>query len=328
MLTRRKLIATSAGALAATAGLAPGGRAQTIKSHPVRIIVGFPAGGGTDIASRILAERLRGPYAATVIVENKPGASARLAAEFVKNAEPDGTTIMSAPEFVVTLYPSVFKALSYDPTRDFVGIAPVYRSMLSFNVGPLVPDSVKSLRDFVQWCKENPTKANFATTSAGGTPHFIGVMLANEAKTAINAVHYRGGAPAIQDLVGGHIAAAVNPISEILPQLKGSVRMLAVTGSKRSPFLPDVPTIKEQGYDVVLNTWFGLFAPAKTPPEIVQALNGQLLELSRTKDMAEAWAKIGSEPHHETPAQFAETVKADIARWAGVVKASGFVALE
>src|SRR5262249_50853345 len=155
------------------------------------IIVGFPAGGGTDIASRILAERLRGLYSSTVLVENKPGASARLAAEYVKNAEPDGTTIMSVPEFVITLYPSSFKSLSYDPVRDFVGIAPVYRSMLSFNIGPGVPDSVKTLPQFVEWCKANPTRANFATTSAGGTPHFIGVLLAAEARTQINAVHYR-----------------------------------------------------------------------------------------------------------------------------------------
>ncbi len=327
MLSRRQLIAASAGLVAAGTGFLPRARAQTVK-NPVRIIVGFPAGGGTDIASRILAERLRGAYSSTLLVENKPGAGARLAAEFVKNAEPDGATIMSAPEFVITLYPSVFKSLNYDPVRDFAHIAPVYRSMLSFNVGPGVPDSVKTLGDFVQWCKANPTKANFATTSAGGTPHFIGVMLANEAKTAINAVHYRGGAPALQDLVGGHIAASVNPLSEIMSQAKGSIRMLAVTGSKRSPFLPDVPTIRESGYNVVLDTWFGMFAPAKTPPQIVQALNKQLLDISRTKDMADAWAKVGAEPYHQTTVRFSETVKADIQRWAAVVKASGFVALD
>ena len=187
MLSRRDLLAAgTAGLVAAGSGLPRRAAAQTVK-NPVRIIVGFPAGGGTDIASRILAERLRGVYASTILVENKPGASARLAAEFVKNAEPDGTTILSTPEFVITLYPSSFKSLSYDPVRDFVPIAPVYRSMLSFNVGPGVPDSVKTLTDFVQWCKDNPTKANFATTSAGGTPHFVGVMVANEAKTAINA---------------------------------------------------------------------------------------------------------------------------------------------
>src|SRR5262245_31881290 len=147
MISRRQLLAASAGL--AAAGIARPVRARTIK-HPVRITVGFPAGGGTDIASRILAERLRGLYSSTVLVENKPGASARLAAEYVKNAEPDGTTIMSVPEFVITLYPSSFKSLSYDPVRDFVGIAPVYRSMLSFNIGPGVPDSVKTLPQFVE----------------------------------------------------------------------------------------------------------------------------------------------------------------------------------
>jgi tripartite-type tricarboxylate transporter receptor subunit TctC len=327
MLTRRKLLAASAGLVAAGTGLLPSSRAQTIKK-PARIIVGFPAGGGTDIAARILAERLRGPYSSTILVENRPGAGSRLAAEHVKNAEPDGSTIMATPEFVITLYPSVFKSLNYDPVRDFAPVAPVYRSMLCFNVGPAVPESVKTLSDFIQWCKANPAKASFATTSAGGTPHFIGVMLANEAKTAINAVHYRGGAPALQDLIGGHIAASVNPLSEIMSQAKGALRMLAVTGSKRSPFLPDIPTMREQGYDVVLDTWFGIFAPGKTPPDVVQALNGQLLEISRSKEMAELWAKIGSEPHHQTPAQLAQTVKADIQRWAAVVKASGFVALD
>ena len=328
MLNRRQWLASaSAGLAAASAGVLPRAYAQIIKK-PVRLIVGFPAGGGTDIATRILAEQLRGHYASTLLVENKPGASARLAAEFVKNAEPDGSTLMSTPEFVITLYPSSFKSLSYDPVRDFAAVAPVYRSMLCFNVGPGVPEAVKTLPQFVQWCKDNPAKANFATTSAGGTPHFVGVMLANEAKTKINAVHYRGGAPALQDLVGGHIAASVNPISEILAQAKGSVRMLAVTGSKRSPFLPDVPTMKESGYNVVLDTWFGLFAPAKTPAEIVQALNGQLLVLSRSKEMAETWAKTGAEPYHEPVARFAEMVKADIERWRVVVKDSGFVALE
>jgi tripartite-type tricarboxylate transporter receptor subunit TctC len=328
MLTRRRLIAASgAGLVAAATGLSPRANAQTIKK-PARIVVGFPAGGGTDIASRILSERLRGSYSATILVENRPGAGSRLAAEHVKNAEPDGSTIMATPEFVITLYPSVFKSLNYDPVRDFAPVAPVYRSMLSFNVGPAVPESVKTLSDFVAWCKANPAKASFATTSAGGTPHFIGVMLANEAKTAINAVHYRGGAPALQDLIGGHIAASVNPVSEIMSQAKGALRMLAVTGSQRSAFLPDVPTMREQGYNVVLDTWFGIFAPAKTQPEVVQALNTQLLEISRSKDMAEQWAKVGSEPFHQTPTQLAETVKADIARWAAVVKASGFVALD
>ena len=128
-------------------------------SKPVRIIVGFPAGGGTDMIARILAERLRGSYASAVLVENKPGASARLAAEFVKNAEPDGSVLLFTPDFTMTIYPHSFRALSYDPVRDFTPIAPVARSMLTYNVGPAVPESVKTLADFVAWCKANPAKA-------------------------------------------------------------------------------------------------------------------------------------------------------------------------
>jgi tripartite-type tricarboxylate transporter receptor subunit TctC len=309
--------------VAAGAGLLPSARAQTIKKS-VHIIVGFPAGGGTDIATRILAERLRGPYAATILVENKPGAGSRLAAEFVKNAEPDGATIMSTPEFVVTLYPSSFKSLSYDPVRDFAPIAPVYRSMLCFNVGPMVPDSVKTLSDFVQWCKANPTQANFATTSAGGTPHFIGVMLANEARTAINAVHYRGGAPALQDLVGGHIAASVNPVSEIMSQAKGAIRMLAVTGSKRSPFLPDVPTIAESGYPGFEAVgWIGIAAPAKTPAPILDRLNAEIVRIISSPEMKERLATLAFTPVGDTREQFARFIKAEIAKWGKAVRESG-----
>ena len=153
----------------------------------------------------------------TVLVENKPGASARIAVEYVKNAEPDGSVMLFTPDFPMTLYPHSFKSLSYDPLTDFTPVGPATTSMLSYNVGPAVPASVKSLGDYVQWCKANPDKAGYGTTSAGATPHFAGVMLSNEAKVPINPVHYRGGAPALQDVVGGHIPTSVNPTSESMP---------------------------------------------------------------------------------------------------------------
>ena len=181
------------------------------------MIVGFPAGGGTDVTARVLAEALRGAYASTVLVENKPGASARIAVEYVKNAEPDGSVMLFTPDFPMTLYPHSFKSLSYDPLKDFTPVGPATTSMLSYNVGPAVPASVKSLGDYVQWCKANPDKASYGTTSAGATPHFAGVMLSNESKVTLNPVHYRGGAPALQDVVGGHIPMSVNPLSEALP---------------------------------------------------------------------------------------------------------------
>ena len=199
----------------------------------------------------MLAEALRGAYASTVLVENKPGASARIAVEFVKNAEPDGSVMLFTPDFPMTLYPHSFKSLSYDPLKDFTPVGPATTSMLCYNVGPAVPASVKTLTDYVQWCKANPDKANYGTTSAGATPHFAGVMLSNELKVTLNPVHYRGGAPALQDVVGGHIPMSVNPLSEALPlHQSGTVRALAVR--QRSRFMPDVPTAKEAGYDVVV----------------------------------------------------------------------------
>jgi tripartite-type tricarboxylate transporter receptor subunit TctC len=327
MPTRRHLLAASAaGLVASTAGLIPRVLAQAIKK-PVHVIVGFPAGGGTDMIARILADRLRGPYASTMLVENKPGAAARLAVEYVKNAEPDGSVMLFTPDFPLTVYPHSFRSLNYDPLRDFIAVSPAAKSMLTYNIGPAVPDSVKNLADFAQWCKANPGKASYGTTSAGGTPHFVGMMLANEAGVPMTAVHYRGGAPALQDLLGGHVPASINPVSESLPFARsGALRTLAVTGAQRSSFLPDVPTMTEAGYRIVVDSWLGVFVPAKTPADIVNALSAAIAEAVKSAPMAESLAKIGNDPAFQTPAEFAAVVKADVARWAPVVKASGFVA--
>ena len=325
MLTRRDAL-VAAGVLAAGLAASVRARAEALKKQ-ARIIVGFPAGGGTDTIARILAERLRGTYASAVLVENKPGAAARIGVEYVKHAEPDGSVMLFTPDFPIVLYPASYRSLNYDPVKDFIAVAPAAKSMLTFNVGPAVPDSVKTLRDFVQWCRDNPGKATFATTAAGGTPHFVGVMLANAAGVAITPVHYRGGAPAPQDLLGGHVPASVNPTSESLPHAKsGTLRMLAVSGSRRSPFLADVPTMREQGYDVVVDSWLGVFVPARTPPDVVQALSGAIREAVKSAEMVDNLAKVGNEPTFQTPEEFAATVKADIARWGPIVKASGFVA--
>jgi tripartite-type tricarboxylate transporter receptor subunit TctC len=327
MPTRRHLLAASAaGLLVSAAGFVPRASAQAVK-RPVHIIVGFPAGGGTDVIARILADRLRGPYAATVLVENKPGAAARLAVEYVKNADPDGSVMLFTPDFPITVYPHSFRSLNYDPLQDFTAVSPAARSMLTYNIGPAVPDSVKTLSDFVAWCKANPGKASYGTTAAGGTPHFVGVMLANEAGVPMTPVHYRGGAPALQDLLGGHVAASVNPISEILPSAKaGTLRVLAVSGALRSSFLPEVPTMTEAGYNVVVESWLGVFVPAKTPADIVAALSAAIADAVKSPQMGESLAKIGNLPAFQTPVEFAAVVKADVARWAPIVKASGFVA--
>jgi tripartite-type tricarboxylate transporter receptor subunit TctC len=326
MLTRRTIIAGCG--IAATAPLILSARAQVVRKA-VRIIVGFPAGGGTDVIARILAERLHGAYAATVIVENKPGGAARVAIDAIKSAEPDGSEILFTPDFPITIYPHSFRSLSYDPLRELVPVAPVASGPLTYNIGPAVPDRVASLAAFVEWCKADPDKALYATTAAGGTPHFVGVMFAAAAGLKMTPVHYRGGAPALQDLVGGHVPASINPMSEALPLANsGRLRILAVSSTRRSQFLPDVPTIREAGYDVVVDTWLGVFLPARAPPEIVRALSAAIADAVKSPEMVDNLAKFGSEPRFQPPDAFAATVKADTARWGPVVKASGFVADE
>jgi tripartite-type tricarboxylate transporter receptor subunit TctC len=327
MLNRREALGATLGAVAGAAA-APRARAQTLNKL-VHIIVGFPAGGGTDIVARVLAQALTGIYASSIIVEDRPGASARLAVEYVKNAPPDGSVMLFTPDFPMTLYPWSFKSLKYDPLRDFIAVGPAAKGMLALVIGPMVPASVKTLGDFVAWCKANPAKANVADTSAGATPHFTTVMLAREAEVTLTPVHYRGGAPAMEDLIGGHVPASVNPISEVMAFAKaGSIRALAVTGDKRTPFLPDVPTMKEQGFNVVVDSYSGVFLPAKTPDAIVGALSDALRKATASKQMIDGLAKFGTEPAYLSSAQFTAWIKAEIGRWGPVVKASGFVATE
>jgi tripartite-type tricarboxylate transporter receptor subunit TctC len=322
MLTRRAVFVASS-----TIAIWPHPLRAQLLTKTAHLIVGFPAGGATDLIARMLADRLRGSYASAVIVENKPGGAARVAVDYVKNAEPNGSEILFTPDFPLTVYPHSFRTLSYDPMRDLVPVAPASRSTLTFIIGPAVPDNVASLADFVSWCRANPDKAIYATTSAGGTPHFIGVMLAAAAQAPLTPVHYRGGAPALQDLFGGHVPASVNPIGESLPfATSGKIRILAVTSPQRSRFLPNVPTMVEAGYNVAIDSWLGAFVPARTPPGAVRALSNAIGEAVKSPEMIESLARIGSEPKFEPPDEFAATVRADMERWGPVVKASGFVA--
>ena len=233
---------------------------------PVHVIVGFPAGGGTDIIARILADRLRGTYASTVLVENKPGAAARLSVEYVKNAEPDGSVMLFTPDFPITVYPHSFRSLNYDPLRDFTPVAPAARSMLTYNVGAACRRPSRRWPNSSHGAKQIRRRRRTGPQPPAARPISSASMLANEAGIPMIPVHYRGGAPALQDLVGGHVSASINPISESMTFAKaGTIRILAVTGSQRSSFLPEVPTMREAGYNVVVESWLGVFVPAKTP---------------------------------------------------------------
>lgn len=327
MLTRRTMVCSIfAGLVAAGAGLMASAQADSAKKN-IRVIVGFPAGGSTDMLARILSEKLKDDYASSSIVENRTGGASRIAVDYLKAAEADGSVMLFTPDFPLTVYPFSFRSLSYDPLKDFTAVAPAARSALAFAIGPAVPAEVKTLADFLTWAKANPDKANYATTAAGGTPHFTGLMLSQESKVPMSPVHYKGGAPALQDLIGGHVSSSVNPVGETLPFAKaGSVRVLAVTSAERSKFLPDVPTMKEAGYNVVIEPWLGVFVPAKTPADVVAKLNLAVKQTFSSPEVVEKLAVLGNEPAYQTPDDFAATIRADLKRWEPIVKESGFVA--
>jgi tripartite-type tricarboxylate transporter receptor subunit TctC len=320
MNPRRRLL-LALGALA----VSPKGIAQ---SKQLRIIVPFPPGGGTDVLARIVGERLRGGYASSVIVENRVGASGRVGVDAVKAAEPDGSTILFIPDFLMTVYPHSFRKLSYDPLADFAPVAIVAKSGLALCAGPALPESARSIQDYLAWARSNPKNAFFATTSAGGTPHFVGVMLASDSGVALSPVHYKGGAPALQDLLGGQIPLSVNPVGEILPYARsGKLRVLATTGQQRSKFLPEVPTLAESGFpQIVIEPWLGFFAPARTPAETVGRLAAAIADAVKVPETAQSFEKFGNEPVAVGPAAFAATLKRDLDAWRPIVKASGFTA--
>jgi tripartite-type tricarboxylate transporter receptor subunit TctC len=235
--------------------------------------------------------------------------------------------MLFTPDFPMTVYPYSFRSLNYEPLRDFTPVAPAAKSALAFSVGPALPPRVKSLSDFVQWCRDNPDSATYATTAAGGTPHFTGLMLSQQANVPLTPVHYKGGAPALQDLIGGHVSSSINPVGETLPFAKaGSVRVLAVTSAQRSAFLPDVPTMKESGYNVVIEAWLGVLVPSKTPNDVVSKLNAAIKDAFSAPDTVEKLTTLGNESAYQTSADFAATIQADLERWGPIVKASGFFA--
>lgn len=330
MITRRSSLTLTCTAVAALlAGTASRAFGQVLSKN-ARMVVGFPAGGSTDVLARLLADRMRIKYAPVVIVENKAGAGGRLGADAVKNGDADGSQMLLSPCSILWIYPHVYKKLTYDTLRDFTPVTPVGTVGFGLCVGPAVPSTVKTIADYAQWAKADPKNASYGSPAAGATPHFIGVMLSRAIGVELNHVAYKGGAPALQDVMGGQIPASINVLSEVIPQLAGGrLRVLATSGVKRSRFLPDVPTFIEAGLkDVAAQEVFGVFLPSRTPADIVNKLHVVLKEIVNGNDFAEAIAKLSYEPAEEAPANFAKTVQKELSRWDPIVKASGFTAEE
>lgn len=291
-----------------------------------KVLVGFPAGGAIDVAARRLAEKLRPTYAKAVVVDNRPGAGGQIAAAALKTAPADGATLTLAPMAVFSIYPFTYKKLPYDPVADF---APVSRAVVfshGLAVGPSVPASIRTVPEFMDWCRSHAGQANFGTAGNGSTMHFIGDLLGRAAKTPWRHVPYRGSQPAIQDVVGGQLPAVVAPLPELTPHVAGDrCRLLATMGAARSRFFPTTPTLVEQGFtDLEFTEWHAVFAPAKTPAGTVQRLHKAVQAALAQAEVAEAMASLSFEVAPSSPAELAALVSSDMQRWGKLIAATEF----
>lgn len=324
MITRRQtLIAGLASAVAPALANAQGPHGTT------RVLVGFPPGGTSDVLTRALVQKL-GSDGTTFIVENKPGAGGRLAVAEMKNSPADGKTLLMSADPILVIYPHVFRKMAYDTLTDVLPVAPVASEPLGLIVGPMVPASVKSLADFFAWCRRNPKDAAYATAAAGTTMHFLGSMLAKAEKLDYLHIPHRGGAAAVQDVMGGQIASTITYMSQVIPMLgTGKLRTLAVSSTTRYKRLPEVPTFVELGYkDVQALVYYAIYLRAGTPPAVLAQWHGAVNGAAQSPEFVATLDRLALDPMSMTQAKFAAYVRDDLHRWAPIVKASGYVADE
>jgi tripartite-type tricarboxylate transporter receptor subunit TctC len=320
---RRRAILSGAGALLTAVALPSFAQARL---KLATITTGFPAGGSSDVTARILADHLRGKYADSVIVENKTGASGRLAVEHVKTGAADGSSLLVSPSGMMVLFPHIYRNLRYDPLNDFAPVTPLAKFPFVLAISTLVPSDVRTLADFIAWCKANPRQASFGSPGAGTSAHFSGIMLGRRAGMEYAHVAYRGMAPLVQDLMGGQIAAGVLTPADALPLMSsGKLRLLATTGVARSRFTPEVPTYTEAGFpDIVIEESYSLYAPAAVATDVVAQLATLAHQMLAQPETQARFAQMGLEVAPQQPAQFKASLQALHRRWAGIVKASGF----
>jgi tripartite-type tricarboxylate transporter receptor subunit TctC len=324
MSTRRQVLQASASA-ALLAALRPA-FSQTVEQ--VKIYYGFPAGSAGDSVARRVGEKLAGSQYTRnpAVVENRPGAGGRIALDVLRTAPSDGSALALTPFSCISIYPHIYTKLSYDPFRDFVPVSIAAVMHHGLAVGPLVPASVKNVRDFLAWAKANPNQASYGSPAAGSTPHFIGALLGMNNGVDMKHVPYRGSVPGVTDLVGGQIAAMVTPSGDFIPNHKaGKIRLLATSGKQRSPFTPDVPTFAEQGFaDFVVEEWFGFYAPPKTPSLLVNRANTAINAALKEKAVVDSLAVVGLIARGSSPQEMIVSQKAEYDRWGPLVKRVGF----
>jgi tripartite-type tricarboxylate transporter receptor subunit TctC len=290
---------------------------------PLRIVVGYAPGGATDRVARIVGDKLQARLGMPVVVDNKPGAGGRLAAQQVKATPAGQNVLMLANPAVMVVAPLVFKDNGYDPERDFVPVSHVNDYEFALSVSTAVP--VRELPHLLAWMRANPDKANVGVPATGSLPHFFGLMVGEKAKVQTQVVGYRGSAPLLTDLIGGQVPIAVDTLDVVIPQHQaGKVRILAMSGAKRSPFAPEVPTFKEAGLDLVALGWNAFFAPATMPREKVARFSQAIREVMQDPDTTRRFKDALMTPVASTQEQTAAMLKAYRAQWAPVVQKSGY----
>jgi tripartite-type tricarboxylate transporter receptor subunit TctC len=324
MKTLGQFLLSLVGALLLTAAVQPQAQAQSDKT--IRILVGFPPGGSADVIARLLAEKLPAQLGGQpVVVDNKPGAAGRIAIEQLKNAAPDGQTLLIMPSGPVVLFPHVFRKLSYDPVKDLAPISQLASFQFCVVSGPKT--NVKNMAELIAKAKADPTTATYGSSGNGTVPHFLGLMVGDAAGIEFQHIPYQGGAPAMQALLGGHIGYTMDVVTEALEQHRnGKVRVIAVAGATRAPQLPDVPTLREQGVAMDATAWFAMYGPGGLPREQAQRLANAVQVVMKDKVLTDRMVALGLEPIGSTPDQLAAVQRADFAKWAGPVLKSGFKA--
>ena len=300
-----------------------GAHAQAYPSKPIKLVVPFPPGGPLDLAGRAIGQHLSEAWGQPVVVENKPGAGGNIGADMVAKSAPDGYTIVMGALSTHAVNPHLFAKMPYDALKDFAPVTLVAQTPNVLVVNPGV--GANSVKDLVALAKASPGKLSFASGSNGSAGHLAGELFKTLA--AINIVHvpYKGGAPAMQDLLGGQVQFMFDNLANSMAQLKaGKLKAFAVTTAKRSSLAPDLPTMAEAGvpgFDI--STWYGIMAPAGTPPDVVRKLNAEIVKFLASDDMKEKLKAQGAEPAPMSPEQFDAFIRAEHAKYAKIVKDSG-----
>jgi tripartite-type tricarboxylate transporter receptor subunit TctC len=300
------------------------GATTQAQERTIKFVLGYPPGASSDILTRLLAEKMRGPLGANIVVENRPGAGGIVGTEMVKNAPPDGGTLLLTPLAPMVAFPhSHGSAIRYDPFKDFEPVAHLCDFEIALMVNAELP--AKSVAEYVALVKKDPRLGDYASSAAGSLPHYVGVMFAKASGLEMTHVPYKGTAPALQALAAGEVKAAVFVLADALILVRsGKARLLAVAGAKRASLAPDVPTFKELGYPLEASAWYALFAPAGTPKALIDRYAQAAIDAVRSPDLKERLENLGLEPTGLPPAELARILRADYDKWGPVIRASGF----